>query len=134
MKYFPLTLLSVIAAVIPFKVFADPNLYQCQVMSDAYIRDAGALDVVRDGPRIGQTFTVIKNTGELLGDVMDALKNPRVVSSGRGKNAYIVIWEQESADKKGVFVDYLNIEESVKGKKKPFGFFSGRLLMTGFCE
>ena len=134
MKYFLSILITMAVLVTPLKTYANSNLYQCQVMSDAYIRDAGALDVVRDGPRIGQTFTVIKNTGELLGDVMDALKNPRVVSSGRGKNAYIVIWEQESADKKGVFVDYLNIEESVKGKKKPFGFFSGRLLMTGFCE
>ena len=87
MKYFLSILITMAVLVAPLKTYANSNLYQCQVMSDAYIRDAGALDVVRDGPRIGQTFTVIKNTGELLGDVMDALKNPRVVSSGRGKNA-----------------------------------------------
>jgi hypothetical protein len=134
MKYFLTTLLALAAAFISLKAYADPNLYQCQVVSDAYIRDGGALDILRDGPRMGQKFTVIKNTGELLGDVMDVLKNPRVVSSGGGKNAYKVIWEQESADKKGVFVDYLSIDASAKGKKKPFGFFSGSLLMTGFCE
>ena len=134
MKYFLLTLLSVIAAVIPCKVFADPNLYQCQVMSDAYISNGGALEVVRDSPRVDQKFTVIKNTGEVIGDVMDALKNPKIVASGGGKNSYKVIWEQEAVGKNGAFVDYLSIQESVKGKKKPFGFFSGSLLLTGLCE
>jgi len=134
MKYFPLTLLSVIAAVIPFKVYADSNLYQCQVISDAYIGNSGALEVLRDSPRVDQKFTVIKNTGEVIGDVMDALKNPKIVASGGGKNSYKVIWEQEAVGKNGAFVDYLSIQESVKGKKKPFGFFSGSLLLTGFCE
>jgi hypothetical protein len=70
----------------------------------------------------------------VIGDIMDPLKNPKVVSLGSEKNSYKVIWEQKSAGKKSAFVDYLNIDEFVKGKSKPFGFFSGSLLMTGLCE
>ncbi|MBU3553493.1 MULTISPECIES: hypothetical protein [Polynucleobacter] len=45
-----------------------------------------------------------------------------------------MLWTQKASGKDEVFVDYLNIDEFVKGKKKPFGFFSGSLLITGICE
>jgi hypothetical protein len=76
----------------------------------------------------------MKKTGEVFGDVMDALKNPTVISSGGEKNSYKVLWIQKAVSKTGAFVDYLNIDEFVKGEKKPFGFFSGSLLLTGLCE
>ena len=133
MNYF-LTLLSVAAIVTPLRVYADTHYYQCQVMSDAYIQGNGTLEVLPDSPRIGEKFTVIKGTGVIIGDVMDVLNNPKVLASGDGKNSYKVIWEQKSAGKNGVFVDYLSIDEFVKGKTKPFGFFSGSLLLTGLCE
>ncbi|WP_162785480.1 hypothetical protein [Polynucleobacter necessarius] len=65
---------------------------------------------------------------------MDTLKNPKVIASGSAGNAYKVIWMQKSSGKNGAFVDYLSIDEIVNGSKKPFGFFSGGLLMTGICE
>ena len=122
------------AVVAPLQAYADPHFYQCQVMSDAYIKADGSLDVLRDSPRAGEKFTVIKGTGEVIGDVMDALNNPKVFPSIGGKNSYKVIWEQKAEGSGGAFVDYLNIDEFVKGKKKPFGFFSGSLLLTGLCE
>lgn len=122
------------AVVAPLQAYADPHFYQCQVMSDAYIKADGSLDVLRDSPRVGEKFTVIKGTGEVIGDVMDALNNPKVFPSIGGKNSYKVIWEQKAEGSGGAFVDYLNIDEFVKGKKKPFGFFSGSLLLTGLCE
>ena len=134
MKNFLFTLLTTLAIAAPFNVQAAPAVYQCQVMSDAYIRESGTLDVQRDSPRVGQKFVVTKKTGEVIGDIMDPLKNPKVVSLGGEKNSYKVVWEQKSQDKKSAFVDYLNIDEFVKGKSKPFGFFSGSLLMTGLCE
>ena len=115
-------------------VFANDKTYRCEVLSDAYIRESGVLDVQKDSPRVGQKFVVTKSTGEVIGDIMDPLKNPKVVSLGSEKNSYKVIWEQKSAGKKSTFVDYLNIDEFAKGKSKPFGFFSGSLLMTGLCE
>ena len=122
------------AVVAPLQAYADPHFYQCQVMSDAYIKADGSLDVLRDSPRAGEKFTVIKGTGEVIGDVMDALNNPKVFPSIGGKYSYKVIWEQKAEGNGGAFVDYLNIDEFVKGKKKPFGFFSGSLLLTGLCE
>ena len=129
-----LTLLSVAAIVSPLKAYADPHYYQCQVMSDAYIKSSGSLEILKDSPRIGEKFTVIKGTGVVIGDVMDVLTNPKVLASGDEKNSYKVIWEQKARGKNGAFVDYLNIDEFVKGKTKSFGFFSGSILLTGICE
>ena len=134
MKKSLFTLLAALVVAAPFSINAAPAIYQCQVMSDAYIRESGVLDVQKDSPRVGQKFVVTKSTGEVIGDIMDPLKNPKVVSLGSEKNSYKVIWEQKSAGKKSTFVDYLNIDEFVNGKSKPFGFFSGSLLMTGLCE
>jgi hypothetical protein len=133
MKY-SLNLLAVIVLAAPLQVHADTNIYQCEVMSDAYIKGDGSLEILQDNSRIGQKFTVMKKAGEVFGDVMDALKNPKVISSGGEKNSYKVLWIQKTVSKTGAFVDYLNIDEFVKGEKKPFGFFSGSLLLTGLCE
>ena len=122
------------AVVAPLQAYADPFVYQCQVMSDTYIKVDGSLDVLQDSSRIGQKFTVMKKTGDVIGEVMDSLKNPKVLSSGSDKNSYKVLWEQKSSGKSRAYVDYLNIDEFVKGEKKPFGFFSGSLLLTGLCE
>ncbi len=115
-------------------VFANEKTYRCEVLSDAYIKSNGELAVVQDSPRIGQEFAVIKRTGEVIGDVIDSLKNPKIIASGSSGNAYKVIWVQKSAGKNGAFVDYLSIEEFASSSKKPFGFFSGGLLMTGVCQ
>jgi hypothetical protein len=133
MKYCLLAF-SFVATSTPLLSYAAPGIYQCQVVSDASIKPDGTLDLVKDSSRVAQTFTVIKKTGEIIGDVMDPLKNPRVLALGGEKNSYKVIWSQKSSSKNGVFVDYLNIDEFVTGAKKPFGFFSGSLLLTGFCE
>jgi hypothetical protein len=122
------------AALISPGIFAAEKFYRCEVLSDAYIKTNGGLAVVQDSPRVGLEFVVIKKTGEVVGDVMDSLGKPKVIASGSKGNAYKVIWPQQSAGKSGVFVDYLGIEEFSKGTKKPFGFFSGALLMTGVCE
>ncbi|MBU3626971.1 hypothetical protein ICN48_12100 [Polynucleobacter sp. JS-Safj-400b-B2] len=131
---FLLTLVTAVALLSPLPVYADPFIYQCQVISDAFIKADGSLDVLQDSPRIGQKFTVMKKTGDVVGDVMDSLKNPKVLSSGSDKNSYKVLWEQKSSSKSRAYVDYLNIDEFAKGMQKPFGFFSGSLLLTGICE
>lgn len=133
MKY-SLNLLSVIVLAVPFQVHADANIYQCEVMSDSYIKADGSLEVLQDSPRIGQKFTVMNKTGGVFGDVMDSLNNPKVLASGGEKNSYKVLWVQKATSKSGAFVDYLNIDEFVKGREKPFGFFSGSILLTGLCE
>ncbi|MBU3539811.1 hypothetical protein [Polynucleobacter sp. UB-Tiil-W10] len=115
-------------------VFAAETIYHCQVLSDAYIKSNGELVLIQDSPRVGEDFTVIKKTGEVFGDVMDTLKNPKVIASGSAGNPYKVIWTQKAAGKNGAFVDYLSIEGFAKDGKHPFGFFSGALLMTGVCE
>jgi hypothetical protein len=138
----PLILLTSFIAITPLQVYAAPNAapstapnaYVCEVVSDSYIKSDGTLDLIKESSRIGQKFTVVKKTGEVVGDIMDSLKNPRVVALGGDKNAYKVIWVQKAASKNGAFVDYLSIDEFAKGKTKPFGFFSGSQLLTGFCE
>lgn len=82
----------IFAAVAPLKAYADPKYYQCQVMSNAYIKGNGALEVLPDSPRIGEKFTVIKGAGVIIGDVMGVLNNPKVLASGDEKNSYKVIW------------------------------------------
>jgi hypothetical protein len=121
-------------ALISPGVLATETTYRCEVLSDAYVNSNGELDIVKDSPRVGQEFAVVKKTGEVVGDVMDSLGKPKIVASGSKGNAYKVIWTQKSAGKNGVFVDYLSIEEFPKDGKKPFGFFSGALLMTGVCQ
>jgi len=124
----------VFSLLISHSVLANEKTYRCEVLSDAYIKSNGELSLVQDSPRVGQEFAVIKKTGEVVGDVMDTLKNPKVIASGSKSNSYKVVWIQKSEGKNGAFVDYLSIEEFGNGSKKPFGFFSGGLLMTGICE
>jgi len=116
------------------KAYAASNIYQCLIVSDAYIKADGSLDLIQDSPRIGEKFTVLKKTGEIFEHVTGTLKNPRVAALGSEKNAYKVIWEQKAAGKNGAFIDYLSIDESIRGKMKPFGLFSGSMLLTGICE
>jgi hypothetical protein len=115
-------------------VLANETTYRCEVLSDAYIKSNGELSLVQDSSRVGQEFAVVKRTGEVIGDVMDSLKSPKVLASGSNSNSYKVIWVQQAAGVNGAFVDYLSIEEFASGSKKPFGFFSGGLLMAGVCE
>ena len=129
-----LNLTLICMTLISSVVVAAEKTYRCQVLSDAYIKSNGELDVVKDSPRIGQEFAVVKETGEVIGDVMDSLGKPKVIASGSKSNAYKVIWTQKAVGKDGVFVDYLSIDGFAKEGKKPFGFFSGALLMTGVCE
>ena len=133
MRNFPF-LVFLTLTIAPFEAIADSNIYQCQVVSDAYIKQDGLLDLIKDSPRIGQRFTVFRKTGEIVGDVMDSMKKPKVVSSGKDGASYKLIWEQKSSGKSGTYIDYLSIDGSVNSNKKPFGFFSGSLLMSGWCE
>ena len=121
-------------ALVSQGVFAAENIYRCQVLSDAYIKSDGELSLVLDSPRVNQEFTVIKKTGQVFGDVMDVLNNPKIIATGNAGAAYKVIWVQKSTIKNSAYVDYLSIERSTKDSKKPFGFFSGSLIMTGVCE
>jgi hypothetical protein len=132
MRSYSLFLIS--SVLVSQAAFAANTVYRCEVLSDAYIKSNGELELVQDSPRVGQEFAVIKKTGEVIGDVMDALKNPRVIASGSESNSYKVIWVQKSGGQNGAFVDYLSIEAFGNGSKRPFGFFSGGLLMTGVCE
>ena len=134
MKKFSLFLSFICAVLISPGVLATEKTYRCEVLSDAYIKSNGELDIVKDSPRVGQEFAVVKKTGEVVGDVMDSLGKPKVIASGSNGNAYKVIWTQKSAGKNGAFVDYLSIEGFAKDGKKPFGFFSGALLMSGVCD
>ncbi len=122
------------AAFISSGAFAAEKTYRCEVLSDAYIKSNGELDIIKDSPRVGQEFAVIKKTGEVIGDVMDSLGKPKVIASGSKTNSYKVIWTQKAAGQNGAFVDYLSIEGFAKDGKYPFGFFSGGLLLTGVCE
>ncbi|QWD62580.1 hypothetical protein [Polynucleobacter sp. MWH-UH25E] len=130
-------LLALISFVIIFAssaARADANIYHCEVMSDAYIKSDGSLEVMSDSPRVGQEFTVIKKSGEIVGDVMDSLKNPRIISRGGNGQPYKILWEQKSASKNGIYVDYLSIDNVLGKEEKPFGFFSGSMLLAGICR
>ncbi|QWD90089.1 hypothetical protein [Polynucleobacter sp. MWH-Braz-FAM2G] len=129
-----LLLFLICSAFISQSVFAAEKTYRCEVLSDAYIKSNGELDIVKDSPRVGQEFAVIKKTGEVVGDVMDSLGKPKVIASGSKSNSYKVIWTQKAAGNDGAFVDYLSIEGVAKDGKYPFGFFSGSLMMAGVCE
>jgi hypothetical protein len=134
MTKYPQYLSLVFSLLISHSVLANEKTYRCEVLSDAYIKSNGELDIVKDSPRVGQEFAVIKKTGEVVGDVMDSLGKPKIIASGSKSNSYKAIWTQKSSGQSGAFVDYLSIEEYVAGNKKPFGFFSGGLLLTGVCE
>ena len=134
MNKLSLFLILICSTFISPGVFATEKTYRCEVLSDAYIKSNGELVLTPDSPRVGQEFAVIKKTGEVIGDVMDSLGKPKVIASGSKDNAYKVIWTQKAAGKNGAFVDYLSIEGFAKEGKKPFGFFSGSLLMTGVCD
>jgi hypothetical protein len=84
-------------------VFAAESVYRCEVLSDAHIKNNGELVIVQDSPRVGQEFAVIRKTGEVVGDVMDALRKPKIIASGSASDAYKVIWVQKSSSKNGAF-------------------------------
>ena len=134
MKARSLLLCSICSIFLSPAAFAAENTYRCEVLSDAYIKNSGELVIAQDSPRVGQEFAVIRKTGEVVGDVMDSLRNPKVIASGSASSPYKVLWVQKSSSKNSAFVDYLSIDVFVKESKKPFGFFSGGLLMTGVCE
>mgnify|MGYP007082903651 CR=1 FL=1 len=79
MRYF-LFAFSLVMTFTPLISDAAPGIYQCQVVSDASIKPDGSLDLVKDSSRVSQAFTVIKKTGEIIGDVMDPMKNPKVLA------------------------------------------------------
>ena len=85
-----LFLTLICTALISPVVLATEKTYRCEVLSDAYIKSNGELDIVKDSPRIGQEFAVVKKTGEVVGDVMDSLGKPKVIASGSNGNAYKV--------------------------------------------
>ena len=60
-------ILSVIILTSPLQVLADSKIYQCEVMSDAHIKNDGSLEILQNNSRIGQKFTVMKKTGEVFG-------------------------------------------------------------------
>lgn len=134
MNKLPLHMALICSVLISPAVLAADKTYRCEVLSDAYIKNNGELDIVKDSPRIGQEFAVVKKTGEVIGDVMDSLGKPKLIAAGSKDNAFKVIWTKKSAGKNGAFVDYLSIEGFAKDGKHPFGFFSGALLMTGVCQ
>jgi hypothetical protein len=123
-----------VAAFTSSTAIADANIYRCEVMGDAYIKSDGSIELMSDGPRVGQEFTVIKKSGEVIGDVMDSLRHPRIVSRGGNQQPYKILWEQKSVSKNGVYLDYLSIDNVPGKEEKPFGFFSGSMLLTGFCR
>jgi hypothetical protein len=129
-----ITLFALLTVLIPIAASAESNIYRCYVVSDAFIKADGSLELIKDSPRIGEEFTVIKKTGEIVGDVMDSLKNPKIIDGGRKKQPYKVIWQQKSKSTNGIFIDYLSIDESTGRHEKPFGFFSGSLLLSGLCQ
>jgi hypothetical protein len=133
MKYL-LVLASFIATFASSIAIADANIYRCEVMSDAYIKPDGSLELMSESPRVGQEFTVIKKSGEIVGDVMDTLKNPRIVSRGGNQQPYKILWEQKSTNKNGIYLDYLSIENASSRGEKAFGFFSGSMLLAGVCK
>jgi hypothetical protein len=114
--------------------FAGSQDYQCQILTDSGINDKGSLDLRIDSLRIGKKFAVDRKTGEVIGGVLFALDNPKVMAFGSEQNSFIVLWAQEAGGKNGAFVEYLTIREYAKGKKKPFGFFTGGMLLTGLCD
>jgi hypothetical protein len=66
MKYFLIPLLMA-AIFTSARAYTAPNIYQCQVVTDGYIKADGSLDLVKNSPRIGQRFTVIKKLAKSLG-------------------------------------------------------------------
>jgi len=60
MKFF-IFLITLVGALAPLGANANANIYQCEVMSDLYIKQDGSLDLMQNSPRIGQRFTVIKS-------------------------------------------------------------------------
>jgi hypothetical protein len=76
----------------------------------------------------------MKKSGEIVGDVMDSLKNPRIVSRGGNQQPYKILWEQKSTNKNGIYLDYLSIDNASSKGEKAFGFFSGSMLLAGVCK
>lgn len=139
MKLHHLHILSVMFlwAFIPHLAHAGTNTYLCKILQAVELSDDGRL-VEHDGvwkTLIGQSFTVDRRTGEMIGPPFDTdgwLGGVKVLNPGSNENSYqaIVVSGQPNVTAK-----YIYVSEHYEGQYKPFwGNGSYRVIFSGTCS
>jgi len=134
MKTFLMLLIGISIISISRLAISGVSSYQCEVISDATLEKDGTLKMHPKSLNIGKKFAIDRKTGVLIGDVFFGWGDPKVIASGSKDNAFKVLWTKKAGGTNGVFIDYLSIEEFNQGIKKPFSYFTGSQITTGFCE
>lgn len=109
-------------------VGSAPRIARCEVQAVYDLNSVGRL--VRNDWRIGQKFTVNRETGRMEGDLTnyDESREPKLLkpeSKDRPLEA-VTIYEPVT------MVEYLRVDVSSPGK--PFVFITLRMFYTGFCS
>jgi hypothetical protein len=113
---------------------ADQFSYMCEIKSVFTVSESGSLIPYNgESALIGQKIAIDRQNGRIIGNrfANGNSDNITILDKGSHEQAFklVSVWRFPF-----VHVDYIQVEEFAKGKKKPFVGISGGMVYSGFCE
>lgn len=117
----------------PISALAGRISYTCQVAHVYDLSEKGSLKTSTwEKEMKGSTFTVLRETGEIIGKVVPTLmaRSTRVVNKGSKENSFKAVTDF------GEQYQVLEVQEFHKNAVKPFiaSSMGGAGIVTGLCE
>jgi hypothetical protein len=111
---------------------AASNGYICKILAYSLLADEGKLQSFPKDPIVGQTFSVDRSSGSIIGKyVSSEFWSPHVLDTGSDQESFMMIATPATGF---MHVIYLRIVEFAKGSTKPFVLSDDGAIMTGTCE
>jgi hypothetical protein len=128
--------LLLLAFLLPPAVMGGQDTYLCTVSQVLELSDQGSMKEHAGiyKPIIGKTFSINRDTGEMIGLPFDtrSYKEVTVLSRGNDQNSYKAIVISHPPN---IWVKYIYVAEIQKGDRKPFwGTEDGNKVFSGICE
>lgn len=123
--------------MLPIKVFSAENTYVCKILDIVEMDDNGYMQqhIGMWKRRIGETFTVNRNTGEMIGLPFSTdgwLGGTNVLNRGGNGNSYKGLVVSGGPN---ISIKYIYIAEYKKQPLKPFwGNGDYNVIFSGLCE
>ena len=112
--------------------YAGPTHYQCKVVAETGI----ASDWQSYGLLVGQTFSVVRGTGIVLGGGIDNTRSAstQVLDNGSSSSAFKMLSISKEFNGESRKVVYLMISEPDQREDKPFVAITDTEVLTGTCR
>lgn len=130
-------ILALILCLLPMSPYAAENTYTCKILEAIEMTDDGYMQKHKGmwKSTIGQTFTVNRNTGEMIGHPFTTdgwLGGTKVLNRGGNGNSYKAIVVSGGPN---ISIKYIHIAEYKEQLSKPFwGSGDDDVIFSGLCE